>query len=202
MLLCTSGGWNPHTTLKREVGSLWIISDIPALLQEFHLTSWVSSSMWCGRGRTTWGAGCPASTHVLTGHPAAVSDHPQWLNPFGSTKSVLFPLPKHKTCRNVLFLISPPTCQVWIKSLCCFKRKPKLEWISRILENKKNSLECYKGIYNIKGKICPRFIILIQSSRAMNLKLEYGIWFWCLEAKTWPSQTQFPSSCTAFWGRV
>lgn len=77
----------------------------------------------CGRGRATWGTGCPANTHMLTGH----SGHAQWLGPFGSTSSILLTLPKHKTCRNVLYLTSSSTCQVWIKLPGCFKREEERE---------------------------------------------------------------------------
>lgn len=42
-----------HLYEKSEAGFLWIIADVSALLWEFYLTGWASSSTWCGRGRTT-----------------------------------------------------------------------------------------------------------------------------------------------------
>ena len=70
---------------------------------------------------------CQCTRAGAGGHLAAGPNHAPWLDPSDSTSSVLFPLPKHRTCRNVLSLTSSSICQVWIKLLSCSKREEERE---------------------------------------------------------------------------
>lgn len=70
---------------------------------------------------------CQCTHAGAGGHLAAGPNHAPWLDPSDSTSSVLFPLPKQRTCRNVLSLTSSSICQVWIKLLSCSKREEERE---------------------------------------------------------------------------